>query len=165
MGSGKTVIGRNIARLLDYNFADTDDAIRDVTGMDLVTLFRKHGEIRFRSEEQLVIKKLADKQQLVIACGGSLIPAAENLNLLRDNGYFVLLSASPEVIYNRLSRKNNRLLPAGKPSLADIEKMLAHRQEYFADLSHISVDTGAMNVEQAANYIAGQYQGYLRKED
>lgn len=164
MGSGKSVIGRNVARMLNYNFADTDDMIRDVTGMELISLFRKHGEIRFRSEEHLVIKKLADKQNQVIACGGSLIPAAENLELLGEDGYFVLLSASPEIIHARLSRKGNRLLPGGRPSLDDIAKMLSQREMDFAELKHISVNTGEMGVDEAASYIAEQYRAYLQQE-
>ena len=108
MGSGKTVIGRQTARLLDFDFADTDDEIRQVTGMELRQLFRKHGEIRFRSEERLVLQKLAAREHIVIACGGSLPPKPENLELLRDKGWFVLLTAKPEVIRNRLQRKANR---------------------------------------------------------
>ena len=161
MGSGKTVIGRNLARLLDYSFADTDDAIREVTGMDLSKLFRKHGEIRFRSEEKLVISKLATKKNQVIACGGSLIPCKESLELLMDDGYFVLLSAAPEIIYSRIARKSNRLLPHGKPTVEDIALMLDERQKYFSELSHISVDTGQMGVDEAAAYIAEEYRKYL----
>ena len=161
MGSGKTVIGRNLARLLNYTFADTDEAIRDVTGMDLPKLFRKYGEIRFRSEEKLIISKLAKKQHQVIACGGSFVPAKDSLELLLEDGYFVLLTAPPEVIHSRIARKNNRLLPYGKPSVEDIAKMLEERQQCFASLSHISVDTGQMGVDEAADYIASQYRHYL----
>ena len=161
MGSGKTVIGRNLARLLNYTFADTDEAIRDVTGMDLPKLFRKYGEIRFRSEEKLIISKLAQKQRQVIACGGSFVPAKDSLELLLEDGYFVLLTAPPEVIHSRIARKNNRLLPYGKPSVEDIAKMLEERQQCFAGLSHISVDTGQMGVDEAADYIASQYRHYL----
>ena len=74
MGSGKTGIGRQAARLLDFDFADTDEEIREVTGMELSKLYKKHGEIRCRSEEKLLISKLAQRDNMVIACGGSLPP-------------------------------------------------------------------------------------------
>lgn len=161
MGSGKTVIGRHLARLLDFSFADTDEAIREVTGMELSRLFRKFGEIRFRSEEKLVIAKLAKKRHQVIACGGSLIPSRESLNLLRENGYFVLLSAAPGIILSRINRKNNRLLPTGKPTEEDIAVMLREREACFTDLNCINVDTGKLGVEEAAEFIAAQYHAYL----
>lgn len=163
MGSGKTVIGRHIARLLEYSFADTDEEIREVTGMELPQFFRKYGEIRFRSEEKLVIRKLANKDHQVIACGGSMSPLREGLDMFVDNGFFVMLTASPEVILSRISRKNNRILPMGKPSIADIAAMLKQRQECFSDLIHISVDTGEMGVEEAAEYIASKYCAYIEQ--
>jgi shikimate kinase len=162
MGSGKTVIGRHVARLLEYSFADTDEAIREVTGMELSRLFHKYGEIRFRSEEKLVIHKLAGNRQQVIACGGSLVPARESLEMLADYGFFVLLTAAPEVIQSRISRKNDRLLPLGKPSEETIKEMLKEREDCFADFPHINVDTGKMGVEEAAEFIAAAYRNYQR---
>ena len=161
MGSGKTVIGRNLARLLDYSFADTDDAIREVTGMDLDRLYHKCGEIRFRSEEKLVISKLAPKQHQVIACGGSFIPAADSMELLEADGYFVLLTADAPTIHSRITRKSNRVLPYGKPSLADISAMLEERRRCFASISQLCIDTGKMSVDEAAEHIANSYRAYL----
>lgn len=161
MGSGKTVIGRHVARLLGYSFADTDEAIREVTGMELSRLFYKCGEIRFRSEEKLVIRKLAAKKNQVIACGGSLVPARESLDMLGADGFFVLLTAAPEIIQSRISRKNDRLLPSGKPSEENIAQMLQEREQCFSEFPHINVDTGKMGVEEAAEYIAAAYGNYL----
>ncbi len=161
MGSGKTVIGRNVARILDYQFADTDEYIRDVTGMDLIKLFRKHGEIRFRSEEKLAISKLIGKEKSVIACGGSLIPTQECLDMLAADGFIVLLSAAPDIIKSRLDRKSDRLMPGGRPNIKDINKMLQEREEVFRNVDHISVDTGIMDVDEAAKFIAEEYQKYL----
>ena len=63
MGSGKTVIGRQTARLLNFDFADTDEEIHQVTGMELTQLFKKHGGDPFSFEEKLVTQKLAKQER------------------------------------------------------------------------------------------------------
>lgn len=158
MGSGKTVIGRQIARLLNYDFADTDEEIRQVTGLDLVHLFRKHGEIRFRSEERIVIQKLTARKKLVIACGGSLQPQQSNLALLKENGWFVLLTASPTVIQERLARKQNRLLVHGRPGPDAIAQTTASWEQIYQPFIDCRVDSGSMSVEETATYISKAYQ-------
>ena len=158
MGSGKTVIGRQAARLLNFDFADTDDEITQVTGLTLPQLFRKHGEIRFRSEERLVIQQLARRERMVIACGGSLLPARENLGLLLERGWFVLLTADPEIIKSRISRKNDRLLVGGKPTAEGIAAIMAERESQYAQLTDFVIDSGRLNVEEAAEAIVAQYR-------
>lgn len=157
MGSGKTVIGRNLARLLDYQFMDTDEEIRSVTGLTLPQLFRKHGEIRFRSEEELVIKKLANKNNLVIASGGSLTPIAANFKLLQEKGWMVLLSASPEIILERISRKNDRLLLSGKPTIDKIKELIEERNTFYQQMADMIVDTSTIGIEEAAQQISTTY--------
>ncbi len=159
MGSGKTVIGRNTARLLDYDFADTDEMISEVTGLTLSQLFRKHGEIRFRSEERLVLKKLAQRQRTVIAFGGSLPPQKEDIDLLVP-GFFVMLTAAPEIIMSRLGRKNNRLLIGGRPSEEKIQQMIEERKLLFGDKICCTIDTGQLTVDEAAEAIAKAYQAW-----
>ncbi|MDO4581003.1 MAG: shikimate kinase [Bacillota bacterium] len=162
MGSGKTVIGRNVARLLDFDFADTDEMIRDTTGMSLPQLLRKHGHIRVCSEEALVLKKLAAASRQVIAAGGSLLPQQSNIGLLVKSSYFVLLHAEPQVIHQRLGRKNDRLLPYGKPTLPQLEQLIAEREREYRRLADLILDTGSMGVEEAAVAIADSYKASCR---
>ncbi len=161
MGSGKTVIGRSVAHILDYAFTYIDQYMRTVTGMDLPRLYKKFGEIRFRSEEKLAINKFASGDGQVIACGGSMVPTQENLTVLAQKGYIVLLSAAPEVIMERASRKNDRFLTGRRPSLSDICRMLDELRECFAEVEHVSIDTGAISVEEAAARVAEKYRAYL----
>lgn len=164
MGSGKTVIGRQVARLLDYDFADTDEEIRNVTGMDLPQLFRKHGEIRFRSEEQLVIRKLAARQRMVIACGGALLPGSENTNLLKHNAWFVLLSARPEVIRSRLMRKSSRLPAGGKLTQEAIAEQVSEQERQYKELADFRLDSGSCGVDEAAEQIVAAFRDWVQTE-
>lgn len=161
MGSGKTVIGRQAARLLDYQFVDTDEQIQQVTGMTLAALFKKHGEIRFRSEEELVAKKLAARRGQVIASGGSLMPEKEPLMLLKEHGWFVLLQAAPDVILERISRKTsrgNRPLISGKPSIEQVRELLQLREQQYLEMADFIINTTEIGVEEAASKIAAEYR-------
>ena len=153
MGSGKTVIGRQAARLLDFDFADTDEEIREVTGMELSKLYKKHGEIRCRSEEKLLISKLAQRDNMVIACGGSLPPDPDNLRVLAKKGWFVLLTAKPEVIRSRITRKRDRLLVNGKVTPEIISSQACSWENEYAGLSDYRIDSGRLNVDEAAEAI------------
>jgi shikimate kinase len=70
MGTGKTAIGKRLAQALGRPFIDTDKEIEKVTGMSIAQIFNKHGEIRFRSEEKIAIKKACASRSAVIATGG-----------------------------------------------------------------------------------------------
>jgi len=78
MGTGKSAIGRVVARILNYQFVDTDQMVEEVTGLTINQIFRKYGEIRFRSEEALAINKLMGKDRMVIATGGGMTLNPEN---------------------------------------------------------------------------------------
>ena len=157
MGSGKTVVGRHIARLLDYQFVDTDDEITAVTGLTLPQLLRKHGEIRFHSEERLIIQKLAKNTNQVIASGGSLNPNLDNLRLFQANSCFVMLRAQPEVILERIKRKSHRPLPAGKQTIESLRALLEEREAQYLDLANLVVDTAGKSVEEIAQIIVNDY--------
>jgi len=157
MGSGKTVIGKNVAKQLGYIFADTDEMISEVTNLSLPKLFHKHGEIRFRSEERLILQKLAQKQEQVIAWGGSLPPDQKDIDLL-DPGFFVFVKASPRTILSRISRKNDRLIIGGKPTEESILSMLEQRFSVFESKIAYTVDTDQFTVEEAAERIVTAYQ-------
>jgi len=157
MGSGKTVIGRNLARLLERDFIDTDEEIEKVTDLSVTKLFKKYGERRFRSEEELVIKKLHGREGLVIATGGSMDLDNHNLDLLRDDCWFVHLKASLDILSERLSRKNTRPLLGKNPSSEKIHELLSARMNQYEELADFTLDTGLYSVEECAALIAEHF--------
>lgn len=106
MGTGKSSLGRRLARRLGYKFIDTDSAIEKVTGKTVAQIFRKDGEIRFRSEEKLQVRKLSGQSGLVVATGGGTVLDQENVDLLKQNGIFICLRADPEIILQRVKTKS-----------------------------------------------------------
>lgn len=156
MGTGKSTVGMRLAERLHLQFVDMDREIERITGMSISQLFRKHGETRFRSEEQLMAQKLGRCSNLVIATGGGVVMQPENVAALKKNGIFVGLEASPEVIMSRVSRKkSNRPLLSKNTTIEDIEKMLVAREEYYS-CADIRVDTTGQELNKVVNEIITQ---------
>ncbi len=148
MGTGKTSIGRRVAQILALNFVDSDAEIEAVMDMSVSDIFAKYGEVRFRSEENLIIQKLSRLKRTVIATGGGAVLNPANLGALQACGIVITLSASAEVIDQRTARKGSR--PLLKNSLASINEMMAMR-EYAYRQGDYSIDTTALTVEEVVD--------------
>ncbi|WP_243140213.1 shikimate kinase [Candidatus Syntrophocurvum alkaliphilum] len=142
MGTGKSTIGYKLASRLNKQFVDMDREIEKVTGMTVADLFRQYGEIRFRSEERLMAKKLSVQNDIVIATGGGVVLDPENINAFKENGIIVWLDASPEIIFERVNRKKGtRPLLRKKTSIEDIEKFSNEREPHYSCADY-RFDTG-----------------------
>ncbi|AGL02066.1 shikimate kinase [Desulfoscipio gibsoniae] len=162
MGTGKSSLGRRLARRLGYKFIDTDSAIEKVTGKTVAQIFRKDGEIRFRSEEKLQVRKLSGQSGLVVATGGGTVLDQENVDLLKQNGIFICLRADPEIILQRVKNKKRRPLLSRGDLWENITRLLKERDSSY-EIAELTVDTGKLSFDEALNQIRKflQQQGYL----
>ncbi|MDI6631955.1 MAG: shikimate kinase [Bacillota bacterium] len=152
MGTGKTAVGKRLARLLGWEFIDTDAEIERLTGKSIPRLFAEDGEVRFRSEENLICRRLAGRSGLVIATGGGMVLNPENVGLLKQNGVLIKLYADPEVIIERVkSKKKRRPLLTGKVE-ERVRELLAERAGAY-DIAEFAVDTGKQDPETSARII------------
>ncbi len=156
MGTGKTTVGRALAKMLHKDFVDTDVEIEKATGMKIEEIFTRFGEIRFRSEESLAVKKAAGMQNCVIATGGGAVLRPENLEHLKTSCYIVCLQAAPEIIQTRVSRRIRPLLRKDR-SVQYIETLLQERQAYYQE-ADLYVDTSGFNQEEVAAEISAWLQ-------
>jgi shikimate kinase len=152
MGTGKTVVGRKLASKLNKRFIDTDAEIERVTGIPVSQLIKKHGEIRFKSEENLAIKRLMDVKNSVIATGGGIIFDDENMKLLKNIGKIITLTASTEVIKERIERRNNRPLLGKDKSIEKIKELIEKREKYYKEADY-QVDTTELSVDNVIDDI------------
>ena len=152
MGTGKSSLGRALARRLGYRFVDTDLAIEKITGLTVEMIFRRHGVIRFRSEETLLAKRLLGKTGLVISTGGGMLLNRENVELLRQNGVLIGLRADPEIIINRVKNKKHRPL-LKKTNIRETVYRLLREREGVYNAAEFTVDTGQLSFEASLNEI------------
>jgi shikimate kinase len=151
MGTGKSAIGRAIARGLCVRHLDTDCEIERRFQMDIPRIFAEHGEAAFRSAEQDVLRRLARRgpsgapqPRLIISTGGGTPMREENVDLLREMGQIVWLSAPIGTVLQRVGRNlKQRPLLAGHQDNPQqrIRQLMAEREPRYASLADIRVDT------------------------
>ena len=159
MGTGKTAVGKRLAALLDKDFYDSDDEVEKVTGMTITQLFNKYGEVRFRSEENLAVNRLAKNENCVIATGGGVVLDKTNMEVLSVNGVIICLSAKPEVIYERVKKRNNRPLLKKGDLYQNILELLAQRDELYK-AADLYIDTSDLDFQEIIDKIID----FLNKE-
>jgi shikimate kinase len=108
MGAGKTTIGRELARVLDRTFYDSDIEIEKRSGVDLSWIFDVEGEEGFRAREEKIIDQLTSEQRIVLATGGSAIISAENRKNLAARGLVIYLQVSVNEQMNRTTYEHRR---------------------------------------------------------
>ncbi|HEX5419364.1 MAG TPA: shikimate kinase AroK [Gammaproteobacteria bacterium] len=151
MGSGKTAVGRQLARDLDREFIDTDAEIERRTGVDIPYIFEKEGEAGFREREKEVIDKLAQLEGWIVATGGGAVLAPENRERLKASGIVIYLHASVDEQLKRTCRSQNRpLLRNGDPR-GVLENLMAMRQPLYEEIADIRMDTSGRHVNAVAN--------------
>ncbi len=162
MGSGKTTVGRRLAGRLGMDFVDTDQEIEKVTGLTINEIFSKYGEIRFRSEEMAAIRRVCRNDNQVIATGGGVVLKQENMDVLKQNGIIICLTATPEATYQRLKGKKNRPLLQTENPLEKIKELLDQRKFFYAK-ADVVVDTTGRAIEDIVNEIVKLYSEFRRK--
>jgi|WetSurMetagenome_2_1015567.scaffolds.fasta_scaffold00030_37 shikimate kinase len=152
MGTGKTEVGKALARKLGYSFVDVDAAIEEKSGLKINDIFSKQGEAAFRDMEAEAIRAASGGDCLIISTGGGAVLRRENMDHLRRKGVVVCLSASPDTILFRTQDSRDRPLLCVEDPLARIRELLAARQPYYEE-ADIMVDTEGKSPLQIADEI------------
>jgi len=154
MGSGKTAVGKRLARRLRLPFVDSDLEIERRTGADITLIFDKEGEAGFRVRESAVILDLVSLPGLVISTGGGAILLPENRAALQSNGTVVYLETSVARQAERVRRSAHRPLLAGAADLtARLAELMAQRAPLYAEVAHLTVRTDGSRVQDIVERI------------
>ena len=145
MGAGKSSIGKRLAKALDVPFVDSDEEIVKAAGCSISNIFEVYGEAMFRDLERRVLNRLLTEEKAsVIATGGGAFIQDATRALIKEKAVSVWLKADLDVLYERVSRKNNRPLLEKGDKREILAKLMADRDPFYAqaDLA-ISSDMGA----------------------
>ncbi|MFW5984943.1 MAG: shikimate kinase [Halanaerobiaceae bacterium] len=148
MGTGKSTIGKLLAKKMGSFFLETDKLIEEKEGRKIAQIFSRDGEEYFRDLESKILEEaLSDSRQFVLSTGGGIVLSARNRKLLKEATFPILLEASPETIYRRTKEEGNRpLLDTAQPQ-KKIKQMLARRNDFYHQFSH-RVDTDHKTPEE-----------------
>jgi shikimate kinase len=146
MGSGKSAVGRQLARALDLSFHDSDEEIELRTGVDIPFIFEKEGEAGFRRRETSVIAELTELQGIVLATGGGAAQDPVSRQLLAEHGTVVYLYTSvPEQIRRTRKSRDRPLLNNGEPGVV-LEQLMILRDPQYREIADLVVETDGRQV-------------------
>lgn len=132
MGAGKSSIGWRLARKLGISFNDTDQEVERAAGCSVADIFETWGEKAFRDAERRVIKRLLSEPTQVISTGDGAFVDAESQALIKESAISLWLRANPEILYERVIRRDTRpLLFEGDAKLI-LEEMIERRYPVYA---------------------------------
>ena len=132
-GSGKTTVGLEVSRILEWKFIDIDQQIVDQTSKPIEEIFKiNNGEQYFRELEKSTLKEILQSENQVISTGGGIILDEENLRFMLNNGYVICLDADPATILNRLTLESSSPKSIIRPLLTSngqLEKIIELKNE------------------------------------
>jgi len=152
MGTGKSVIAKELARKLKMEFIDMDQIIEEGQGMSISDIFTRYGENYFRVQENKLVKEMSQKENTVIATGGGTLLSSDNRKMLGQAGEIVCLYTDSRTIYNRVKRKNDRPLLKGENVLGKISRLLEERKKRYDNIKW-KIDTTGLNIQEVTNKI------------
>jgi shikimate kinase len=153
MGSGKTAVGRSLARHLGRPFYDSDAEIVQRTGVDIAYIFEKEGEAGFRVREREAIEALLALKGIVLATGGGAILLPENRRLLAQRGCVVYLDTSVKQQAERVRHGRNRPLLSNVEPTRRLEELMAVRDPLYRSIADLTVATDGRRVKAVAEDI------------
>jgi XRE family aerobic/anaerobic benzoate catabolism transcriptional regulator len=154
-GSGKSSVGRELAKRMDKSFVELDGLIEDEAGMSLAEIFVMHGEGYYRRLEHMVLNRfLASAGPTVLATGGSLVTDRATFDLLKKHTITVWLRALPELHLQRVSAQGDRRPMAGRADpLSELRALLVAREPLYAE-ADITIDTTHLSTEEVVSEAA-----------
>lgn len=159
MGSGKSAVGKQLARDLRLEFVDSDAEIEHRTGVDIAYIFEKEGEPGFREREREAIGELATRRAIVLATGGGAVLDPDNRQQLADNGTVVYLRTTVAQQLERTRNTRHRPLLMDRDPETVLTELMAVRAPLYEGIADLVVDTGGRRV----NAVVGEIRRKLKK--
>lgn len=148
MGAGKTTISDYLSTMFAMNIVEMDQVIEEREEMSIQDIFATYGEEYFRELETGLLVEMQSRKNTVISCGGGVAMRERNVAEMKKNGRVVLLTASPETIYERVKDSNNRPVLNGRKNVQGISELMEQRREKYEAAADIVVNTDGKTVLQ-----------------
>ncbi|MCH8011283.1 MAG: shikimate kinase [Candidatus Marinimicrobia bacterium] len=171
MGSGKTTVGKQLAKKLNMSFVDIDETVEMVTGMSISEIFEIFGEEKFREMESAFFIEKSKQDHQIFSTGGGIVLRSENRNILKTNGTTILLRNKPETLTVRLKSspedpssegpcgENSRPLLYNSFNLNDrLTKIWNERKSYYESSAKYIIDTDELTYNEVVKKIARYLQ-------
>lgn len=152
-GSGKSTIGKGLAKALARPFIDLDHEIEARCGVAIPVIFEIEGEQGFRKRESQVLEEVSKQCDMVVATGGGAILDPQNREILSRHGVVIYLKASVQELHRRTIRDRNRPLLATNDPKARLQELFEQRSPIYESLADIVIETGLASVPSVVQQI------------
>lgn len=159
MGSGKTTVGRALAKRLNKRFVDSDHEIEARTGVAISVIFDIEGEASFRQREADVIRDLSQQEDIVLATGGGAVLHPQSRQFLHDRGTVVYLKASIGSILHRTRHDKKRPLLRTADPRKKLEELEQQRDPLYREIAHMVIETGQPQLQTLVQTILEKLPG------
>jgi shikimate kinase len=153
MGSGKTAVGRHLARLFRFTFHDSDADIEAKTGVDIPFIFEKEGEAGFRIREKESIDRLTRLESIVLATGGGAVIESDNRRALAERGVVIYLATSVDQQIERTRHARHRPLLNDTDPEQKLNELMQRRAALYAEIADLTISTDGRRVQLVAEEI------------
>ena len=144
MGTGKSTISRALKNEL---------GMEEKQGMPIPKIFEKYGEDYFREAESRLLMELRERDNVIVSCGGGVVVREENIGYMKESGKVVLLSATPQTVYERVKNSTNRPILNGNMNVEYIGELMEKRREKYQAAADIVIVTDGKRTEEICREI------------
>lgn len=148
MGAGKSTVSQYLKDVFAMHVVEMDQLIAEREDMSIPDIFATYGEEYFRNCETELLKKMQSRKNVLISCGGGVVLRECNVEQMKKNGRVVLLTASPEEVYERVKDSDDRPVLAGRKNVKGIAELMEARREKYEAAADIIVNTDHKTVLQ-----------------
>lgn len=140
MGTGKTTVSSALSKITGLREIDVDAYIVEKAKMSISEIFEKYGEEYFRNLETESLREIANNKNQIISCGGGAVLKDENVDILKNSGTIVLLTATPETIFDRVKDHTHRPILNNDMSLSHVKSLMEKREPRYQSVADIKVN-------------------------
>ena len=152
MGTGKTTVGRLLAKKCNLTFIDIDECIVEKAGMSIPLIFSRYGENYFRDMEEEVLRNKLSNMNQIISCGGGVVTRKSNRQMLKNRAITCCLYNSLETSLRRINQESRPLLNSPDPAEKAL-KLFKEREALYLEIAQFRIDTESLNQSQIADII------------
>ncbi|RJO63572.1 MAG: shikimate kinase [Candidatus Omnitrophota bacterium] len=152
MGTGKSVVGQELARQRKNKFVDLDELIEEKEGRPIKDIFAEEGEPCFRTIETRALKETSTKSNMVVSCGGGIVLDEGNVAIMKETGFVICLTATADVILERTRLHTHRPLLNVPSPKGTIESLMKVRAPFYAR-ADFTVDTSRKSIKETAEAV------------
>jgi len=153
MGCGKSTVASYLSELMGLKMIELDELIAEKERLSIPDIFSRYGEDYFRNKETKLIMELQNIDENIISCGGGAVIRPINVESMKKNGQILLLTASPETIYERVKGSTQRPLLNNDMSVEHIRELIEKRREKYEMAADLVIETDHKTIEEICKEI------------